>query len=74
MKTISKFSVAAMAVLGLCACNKETVAPDNNEDFVNVTFLAGIPNVATKATLTRMNRMLSSRQPGKQEMNSVSSI
>lgn len=52
MKTISKFSVAAMAVLGLCACNKETVAPDNNEDFVNVTFLAGIPNVATKATLT----------------------
>lgn len=52
MKTISKIFVAAVAVLGLFACNKETVAPNNNEGFVDVTFLANAQSVKTKATLT----------------------
>ena len=52
MKTILKTFVATVVACALVSCNKEAVAPDNNGEYVKVSFLADAQDVSTKATLT----------------------
>ena len=52
MKTILKTFVATLVACALVSCNKEAVAPDNNGEYVKVSFLADAQDVSTKATLT----------------------
>lgn len=55
MKTILKTFVATLVACALVSCNKEAVAPDNNGEYVKVSFLADAQDVSTKATLTSNN-------------------
>lgn len=52
MKTILKTFVATVVACALVSCNKEAVVPDNNGEYVKVSFLADAQDVSTKATLT----------------------
>ena len=52
MKTILKTFVATVVACALVSCNKEAAAPDNNGEYVKVSFLADAQDVSTKATLT----------------------
>lgn len=52
MKTILKTFVATLVACALVSCNKEAAAPDNNGEYVKVSFLADAQDVSTKATLT----------------------